>query len=85
VICYCKREIADGARTITLQVTVDWGSEDERESVNKGYVFCSFKCVAEWASDRARDWDGVVVHSPAESHEELEPRVVDTVTETAVR
>jgi hypothetical protein len=69
VLCYCKNEIQDGARTLNVNLTVDWGTEDEREQVNKGYVFCSFRCVASWATDLADRWDNVAVTSPPESHD----------------
>ena len=62
VICYCKQELADGARRITLTVELDWGADDLREPADaKRIDFCSFKCVEEWAHDRALAHDGVVV------------------------
>lgn len=62
MICYCKREIAPDARTIQVDVWVDWGSDDLRPQPDpKRYVFCSFKCASDWAADRAAAHDDVVV------------------------
>lgn len=62
MICYCKRDIADGARRVTLELSMDWGNSDLREPAPpKRYLFCSFACVSQWAQDRALAHDGVVV------------------------
>lgn len=56
-----KHEIADGDRKITLTGIVVWGEQDLRDDWTGDYVFCSFKCVSEWAATRAADHDGVVL------------------------
>jgi hypothetical protein len=62
VICYCKNEIADTDRRITIAVTLDWGADDLRDTTTeKTTDFCSFACVEAWAHDRALAHDGVVV------------------------
>lgn len=84
MLCYCHNEIPAGARVIGLQVQVDWGADDEREDVSKDYVFCSFACIADWATQRSHDWDDVVVTSPEEQTEHF-PVTVDAVTDTVIR
>lgn len=62
MLCYCKQEIADGARHIVATVTVDWGTDDLRETQPaKTGVFHSFQCLEQWAHDRAEAHDDVVV------------------------
>lgn len=62
MVCYCKQEIADGARRIALTVALDWGADDLRDATDaKRQDFCSFKCVEAWAHDRSLAHDGVVV------------------------
>lgn len=62
MICYCKRDIADGERRIVVSVVVDWGSDDLRETAPaKTGTFHSFDCLALWATDRAQTHDDVVV------------------------
>lgn len=62
VICYCKRDIADGDRHIVVTTTVDWGTDDLRETPPaKTATFHSFDCLASWAHDRALQHDDVVV------------------------
>jgi hypothetical protein len=84
MICFCHNDIHDGDRRIALAVAVDWGTDDERDAVNKTYTFCSFACIADWAVLRSHDWDGVTVISPPESHEEFSP-IVDETTDTIIR
>lgn len=62
MICYCKRDIADGDRRIVVSVVVDWGTDDLRETPPaKTATFHSFHCLADWALDRAMAHDDVVV------------------------
>jgi hypothetical protein len=62
VICYCKQEIEDNDRHITIAVTLDWGADDLRDTTTEKTIdFCSFACVEAWAHDRALAHDGVVV------------------------
>lgn len=61
MVCYCKREMPDGVRRIHFAVSVDWGMKDLRADWQGTYDFCSFKCVAEWAADRAAAHDAHVV------------------------
>lgn len=56
-----RHEIPDGARKITLTTVVDWGADDLRADHGKDYVFCSFACVADWASARAEQHDNRVL------------------------
>lgn len=77
MVCYCKRDIVAGGRTVSVDVRVDWGDGDERDVWEGGYVFCSFACCAAWASDRAADHDGRRVWSPQPSVEQTE-RVVSS-------
>lgn len=54
-------EIPEGARKITLSMSVDWGEDDLREPWTGSYVFCSFGCLEEWATEQAVKHDGRVV------------------------
>lgn len=66
MVCYCKREIEDGERHIVAVVTVDWGSDDLRETLPaKTGTFHSFACLEQWARDRAEAHDDVVVKEGA--------------------
>lgn len=57
-----RHEINDGARKITIPaLTVEWGAEDIRDDWTGPYVFCSFGCLEEWATEKAVDHDGRVV------------------------
>lgn len=56
-----KHRIPDGARRLDLTFAVDWGDDDLRASHEKPLVFCSFACLAAWASARAADHDGRTV------------------------
>lgn len=52
-------EIADGARTITIPaLTITWGKHDLRDDWTGAYTFCSFKCLADWATEKAAQHDG---------------------------
>jgi hypothetical protein len=61
-----RHEIAEGARKVTLTGTVVWGENDIRAEWTGDYVFCSFGCLAEWATQRAIDHDGVVLREGVE-------------------
>lgn len=54
-------QIPDGARRLDLQFAVDWGDADLRDSHAKPLVFCSFKCLSEWAAAKAAEHDGHVL------------------------
>ncbi len=56
--CVCKRVRKDGERWITFTLTVDWGADDLRAAWNGDYALCSFKCLAQWASEKAAVHDG---------------------------
>lgn len=59
--CICKAERAKGDRWITFTLAVDWGADDLREAWNGNYLFCSFKCLTQWASEKAAQHDGKVL------------------------
>lgn len=61
-----RHEIAEGKRRITIPVLhIDWSDEDIREDWQGDYVFCSFGCLEEWATEKAADHDGRVVKEGA--------------------
>lgn len=59
-------EIQDGGRRVVVPgLTVEWGAKDLRGDWSGGYVFCSFACLAAWASEKAAAHDGkVLVEGP---------------------
>lgn len=54
-------EIADGARAIAVDLTVDWGAADARDEYAKTLHFCKFGCLALWASEQAGKHDDRIV------------------------
>ncbi len=60
----CRRPLEDGARIVSL-VRVDWGADDLRDDWEGDYRFCSFQCLAVWASGRAAAHDTRVVKDGA--------------------
>lgn len=54
-------KIANGDRCLDLRFDVDWGDKDLRESHSKPLTFCSFTCLAAWATDRAAQHDGTTL------------------------
>jgi hypothetical protein len=54
-------KIEDGARRLELRFDVDWGDQDIRDSHSKPLTFCSFKCLAGWAADRAVQHDATTL------------------------
>ena len=52
-------EIGDGGRTVTI--TVDWGADDSRVQHEKTMSFCSFRCLANWASNASSKHDDRIV------------------------
>lgn len=56
-----RHRIDDGARRVRVQLTVDWGADDLRDTHSKPLVFCSFACLAGWAGEKAAQHDGVTV------------------------
>lgn len=54
-------QIPDGARSLALSFTVDWGDDDLRVSHEKPLTFCSFKCLSEWAAGKVAEHDGHVL------------------------
>jgi hypothetical protein len=53
-----SHEIADGDRLLSLSFGVDWGDADLRDSHEKPLTFCSFACLAGWASEKSEQHDG---------------------------
>jgi hypothetical protein len=48
-----------GGRRIRIpQLTVEWGDRDLRDTWTGEYVFCSFACLAAWATEKALQHDG---------------------------
>lgn len=60
-----RHEIPDGDRKITLTAIVVWGANDLRDDWTGDYTFCSFACLADWATERASDHDGHELHEGA--------------------
>lgn len=56
-----RHAIATGSRKLSLVFTVDWGDDDLRATHEKPLTFCSFRCLAGWASAKADEHDGTVV------------------------
>jgi hypothetical protein len=54
-------EIPWGERRIDATVTVNWGEADLRADWTGVYSFCSFRCVADYATGRAGEHDGVTL------------------------
>lgn len=59
--CVCKAERADVDRWLTLTLSLEWGADDLRAPWDGEYEFCSFKCLAQWASEKAAVHDGHVL------------------------
>jgi hypothetical protein len=55
-----RHEIPEGDRRVSL-VRIDWGKADLREGWEGEYRFCSFRCLAEWAAEKADQHDGRVL------------------------
>lgn len=53
--------IGAGNRRLDLKFAVDWGDKDLRDAHEKPLTFCSFACLAEWASAKAIEHDGHVL------------------------
>lgn len=56
-----RHEIADDARKVELQFSIDWGDDDVRDSHTKPLTFCSFACLSEWAAAKSGEHDGVAI------------------------
>lgn len=65
-ICVCKTQIPKGGRSVTVALKINWGDEDLRDSSEKETVFCSFRCLQDWAGDRAIAHDGQFVQEGIE-------------------
>ena len=50
-------KIPASGRSISVDVTVDWGSGDARETYAKTLRFCSFRCLVLWAEEQAGKHD----------------------------
>lgn len=61
----CGNRIEDGARSVGIRLTVDWGEKDLRDAHTKGVTFCSFGCLSDWANERAADHDQRVLARPS--------------------
>lgn len=55
-------ELKDGARRIEIPaLTIDWGKNDLRDTWTGAYTFCSFQCLAAWATEKAEQHDMMVL------------------------
>lgn len=52
-----KHDLIDGGRLLSVQFQINWGDQDIRDRWEGGYEFCSFACMAAWATQRAADHD----------------------------
>lgn len=59
--CRCKTELTDGARTVVISASINWGDNDERADWTGEKAFCSFACLKDWAADMSVNHDGRVV------------------------
>lgn len=63
--------IEDAARAIRVQLHLNWGDADIRDDWKGEQVFCSFACLAEWATEMAsRHDEHVLVHGPTPEGDE---------------
>lgn len=56
-----RHELRDQGRRVSVQLAVDWGADDLRDAHEKPVRFCSFACLAAWATEKAAQHDGNVV------------------------
>ena len=59
--CVCKQKLVDGGRLLTAAVEINWGADDARADWAGERKFCSFKCLASWAAEKAVEHDGRTV------------------------
>lgn len=51
-----------GKRRITIdKLTIDWGNNDLRDQWTGAYTFCSFDCLAKWATEKSLQHDDTVL------------------------
>lgn len=52
-----KHELVEGDRKVTIALGLTWGQRDIRDEWKGDYAFCSFQCLAEWATSRGVEHD----------------------------
>jgi hypothetical protein len=56
-----RHEIIHGEDRMISLIRVDWGKNDLREDWEGEYRWCSFRCMADWAQEKASQHDGHVL------------------------
>lgn len=82
--CVCQHELATSDRLLTVRLKVDW--KDGRGIHEKDAHFCSFGCLADWATGRAEQHDVEPEPEPEpERPKRTRKTAVDKTTERVIR
>lgn len=60
-----RHDIPTDGRRLDVGFKINWGDDDIRDQWQGSYGFCSFQCLADWASQRAADHDQHVLKDGA--------------------